>query len=197
MSREEPLLVNSRLGGTPVVSPITSVASTRQGDAASLSPITTTLSSWPGESPLLSPISAVDAEAGKAGGGVDADSSEGGGVCRHFGKGSLWGTVFNLCAATLGAGALSLPHAIAAMGLVPGLILLTITAFATHYSIVLLVACLDATNARSFEDLSVQVFGKLTGHLVEASIIVFCFGTCVAYTVAVGDILNPFLGPVQ
>jgi len=114
-------------------------------------------------------------------------------MSRTFGKGSLWGTVFNLCAATLGAGALSLPHAIAAMGLVPGLVLLTITAFATHYSIVLLVSCLAVTNARSFEDLSVSLFGKRTGFLVEASIIVFCFGTCIAYTVAVGDIINPFL----
>ena len=100
---------------------------------------------------------------------------------------------FGSCAATLGAGALSLPHAIAAMGLIPGLALLAITAFATHYSIVLLVACLSVTNARSFEDLSVQLFGKVTGFLVEASIIVFCFGTCVAYTVAVGDIIDPFL----
>ena len=75
----------------------------------------------------------------------------------------------------------------------PGLVLLAITAFATHYSIVLLVACLSATNARSFEDLSIQLFGKVTGFLVEASIIVFCFGTCVAYTVAVGDIIDPFL----
>ena len=49
------------------------------------------------------------------------------------------------------------------------------------------------TNARSFEDLSVSLFGKVTGFLVEASIIVFCFGTCIAYTVAVGDIVDPFL----
>lgn len=119
------------------------------------------------------------------------------GISRHFSHGSLWGTVFNLCAATLGAGALSLPHAVSAMGLIPGLVLLMITALATQFSIVLLVACLSVTNARSFEDLSVMLFGKVTGHLVEASIIVFCFGTCVAYTVAVGDILNPFLNPLQ
>ena len=41
-----------------------------------------------------------------------------------FTKGSLWGTVFNMCAATLGAGALSLPHAMAQMGIVPGLAVL-------------------------------------------------------------------------
>ena len=134
---------------------------------------------------MLSPVSAVDEQAKE------------GGICRHIGKGSLWGTVFNLCAATLGAGALSLPHAISAMGLIPGLVLLAITAFATHYSIILLVACLAATHARSFEDLSEMVFGRLTMHLVEGSIIVFCFGTCVAYTVAVGDILEPFLDPIQ
>ena len=57
-------------------------------------------------------------------------------------RGSLWGTVFNTCAATLGAGALSLPHAMAELGVIPGLVLLVATALATHYSIVLLVAAI-------------------------------------------------------
>ena len=61
-----------------------------------------------------------------------------------FGRGSMWGTVFNTCAATLGAGALSLPHAMAGMGLIPGSLLLVIIGLATHYSIVLIVAAIGA-----------------------------------------------------
>ena len=110
-----------------------------------------------------------------------------------FGRGSMWGTVFNTCAATLGAGALSLPHAIKGMGLVPGLVLLVIIAFATHYSIILIVGAIGATNAPSFEELSQIVFGRKTRLSVELAIIVFCFGTCIAYTTAVGDILEPLL----
>lgn len=91
--------------------------------------------------------------------------------------GSLWGTSFNMCAAVLGAGVLSLPHAIGAMGLIPGLSFLMLAAIATHYSVVLLVASILATNTRSFEDLARAVFGEWNGRAVELSIICFqCVG---------------------
>ena len=38
--------------------------------------------------------------------------------------------------------------------------------------------------------MTVGLFGRRIGALVEFSIIIFCFGTCVAYIVAVGDILD-------
>ena len=94
---------------------------------------------------------------------------------------------------TLGAGALSLPLAISQFGALLGPILLIITACATHYSIDLLVSALITTGARSYEELTVSVFGKRMGVLVELNIIVFCFGTVIAYTVAVGDILKPLI----
>ena len=103
----------------------------------------------------------------------------------------MWGTTFNMCSAILGAGALSLPHAVAAMGIIPAVILLVLTAFATHYSVVLLIDTIGASGTRSFEDLTLVVFGRFNGFLVELSIIVFQFGTLVAYTVAIGDILEP------
>jgi hypothetical protein len=109
------------------------------------------------------------------------------------GQGSMAGTVFNLMSSTLGAGALSLPLAISQFGALLGPILLIITACATHYSIDLLVSALITTGARSYEELTVSVFGKRMGLLVELNIIVFCFGTVIAYTVAVGDILKPLI----
>ena len=63
----------------------------------------------------------------------------------------LWGTVFTMCSATLGAGALSLPYALSQMGLALGLSLLVATAAATYYSIALLVAAMDATKLYSYE----------------------------------------------
>ena len=38
-----------------------------------------------------------------------------------------------------------------------------------------------------------HAFGQRVGVLVEVAIIAFCFGTVVAYTVAIGDILEPVL----
>lgn len=115
-------------------------------------------------------------------------------LAKALSKGSTWGTVINMCAAIMGAGSLSLPNAVASLGLVPFAVLILCTAVATHYSIVLLISAIDATGCRSFEDMSALVIGSTTGHLVELAIIVFQYGTLVAYTIAVGDVLSPLLG---
>jgi amino acid permease len=39
----------------------------------------------------------------------------------------------------------------------------------------------------------VNIFGRVMGFIVELNILVFCFGTAVAYIIAVGDILEPVL----
>ncbi len=114
-------------------------------------------------------------------------------LCPALSKGSVWGTVINMCAAIMGAGCLSLPQAVASLGVVPFGVLILFTAVATHYSIVLLIAAIDATGCRSFEDMSALVIGTWTGHAVELAIIVFQYGTLVAYTIAVGDVLSPIL----
>ena len=116
-----------------------------------------------------------------------------GACCPALQQGSVWGTAFNMCSATLGAGALSLPYAIQHTGVVLGLLLLLGTALATQWSVELLVSAITVTNVRSYEDLTVHLFGRKMGVFVEVNIIVFCFGTLVAYTVTVGDILRPVL----
>ena len=103
----------------------------------------------------------------------------------------MWGTVCSMCSATLGAGALSLPYAFASTGMVGGVVLLMITAAASHYSIVLLSSAIARTGARSYEELTVSLFGKGMGALVELNIIIFCFGGVVAYQVAVADLVHP------
>lgn len=108
-------------------------------------------------------------------------------------RASLWGAVFNMCSATLGAGALSLPYAFEQVGAAGGLALLLLTACTAHYSVVLLISAIERTGARSYEELTVRLFGKRLGFLVELNIIAFCFGTVIAYTVAVGDLLEPLI----
>lgn len=114
-------------------------------------------------------------------------------LCPAFSRGSVWGTVINMCAAIMGAGCLSLPSAMAALGVVPFGVLILFTAAATHFSIVLLIAAIDATGSQSFEDMTRLVIGTRTGHAVELAIIIFQYGTLVAYTIAVGDVLSPVL----
>jgi amino acid permease len=104
---------------------------------------------------------------------------------------NLWGTVFSMCSATLGAGALSLPYAFEQVGALGGVCLLLLTAAASHYSVVLLTSAIVHTGSRSYEDLSVHLFGKTLGVLVELNIVAFCYGTAISYTVALGDLLHP------
>ena len=101
--------------------------------------------------------------------------------------------MFNLCSATLGAGALSLPLAFKQSGLVLGPVLLAVGALATVFSIRLLIECRQATGLRSYEDLSVGLFGKKMGLFVELNIFLFCLGCAVAYIIAIGNIFQPVI----
>ena len=106
-------------------------------------------------------------------------------------NGRLWGTTFSLCSATLGAGALSLPYAFSHVGALGGVSLLFLTASASYYSIVLLSSAIARSGARSYEELTVRLFGKAVGVLVELNIVAVCYGSAIAYTVALGDLLHP------
>ncbi|KAJ9449816.1 Vacuolar amino acid transporter 6 [Diplonema papillatum] len=116
-------------------------------------------------------------------------------------EGSMQAGVFNIASATLGAGALTLPYAFRRSGLGLGVIVLFSGMLATVYSIKLLITVLEAVryspawtgprNLDSYEDLTLHLFGRRTEFFVEFQIIAFCYGTAIAYIVAVGDILDP------
>ena len=103
---------------------------------------------------------------------------------------SVMSAVFNLCGATLGAGALALPYSFSRAGVHWSAVLLVVAAICTCFSINLLVYASDKVGHRSYEGLALALMGKSYERLVEVSIIIFCLGTCVAYIVAVGDVLN-------
>ena len=103
------------------------------------------------------------------------------------------GAISNLCSATLGAGALSLPYAFSLTGLIPGVILLLLSGYLTILSIDIIIISCVKTNLFKYEDVAVRLAGRTAGRALEASLLVFCFGTAVAYIVAVGDILDQFV----
>eukprot|EP00743_Colponemidia_sp_Colp-15_P003816 GILK01004116.1.p1 GENE.GILK01004116.1~~GILK01004116.1.p1 ORF type:complete len:562 (+),score=86.08 GILK01004116.1:152-1687(+) len=113
-----------------------------------------------------------------------------------YDAGSIKGSVFNLASATLGAGALSLPYAFSETGLLLGIILLFCAAVITVYSIVLLIKVRDSGGLKSYEEAAVALFGHNFGIICEVNIVIFCFGTAVAYIVAIGDIIIPIADKV-
>eukprot|EP01061_Rhynchopus_euleeides_P022912 TRINITY_DN37411_c0_g1_i1.p1 TRINITY_DN37411_c0_g1~~TRINITY_DN37411_c0_g1_i1.p1 ORF type:complete len:542 (+),score=221.83 TRINITY_DN37411_c0_g1_i1:257-1882(+) len=116
-------------------------------------------------------------------------------------EGSVRAGVFNIASATLGAGALTLPYALKESGIALGLGWLALGMLATVYSIKLLIIVMQAVkfspawkgprNLDSYEELTLHLFGKRVEYFVEIQIIVFCYGTAIAYIIAVGDILEP------
>jgi hypothetical protein len=86
------------------------------------------------------------------------------------------GSISNLCSATLGAGALSLPFAISLTGIVLGVLLLIFSAILTVYSIDVIIDACVRTKLFKYEDVSQRLVGRSAARLLEASILIFCFG---------------------
>ena len=103
---------------------------------------------------------------------------------------TLIGSTANLCSATLGAGILALPYAFHQAGIICGLLLLLLSAWATYSSIDLLAETFDKYNLSTYEKAVEKGLGRRFRSVVEISILVFCCGTAVGYVKAVGDIME-------
>ena len=55
-------------------------------------------------------------------------------------------------------------------------------------SVRLIIYTINLSERDTFEEIAVLAFGRKFGLLIEFAIIFFCFGTCVAYLISVGDI---------
>lgn len=92
--------------------------------------------------------------------------------------GSVRSSVFNLCSATLGAGALSIPYAFQSSGLLIGLLLLTFIYVLSCYSISLLISSSLQTQTQSYEQMAQKLFRtRILSLVVDINILLFCFGT--------------------
>ena len=104
---------------------------------------------------------------------------------------SSQGSVCNLCSATLGAGALSLPYGFRHASVGVATLMLLLAGGATVYSIWLLIYVYEKTGIRTYEESTESLAGRPLRRFVEALTIVFCYGCAVAYVTAVGDVLAP------
>jgi len=112
---------------------------------------------------------------------------------QYYSQGSIRGSVFNLCSATLGAGALSVPSAFRSMGIALGLLLLCLCAWTTTFSINLLVIARSRTSCSTYEEITRHLFGPRWASFVEWNIIAICFGTGVAYCKTLHDFITPLV----
>jgi len=114
-------------------------------------------------------------------------------VDEYYSEGSIRGSIFNLCSATLGAGALSVPYAFKGMGIGTGTVLLVLVAVMTSFSVHLIIITRMRSGLRSFGDIADGVFGNTVGAILQLAVVIFCFGTSVAYCKTLRDILESVL----
>ncbi|KAF4653477.1 Solute carrier 38 member [Perkinsus olseni] len=105
--------------------------------------------------------------------------------------GGLLASAVTLCKATLGAGSLALPGSIMSTGIPISILLLIVLGILSMISINMIVRAQTHSRMDTFEELVRSYFNNLTGYLFEVAMVIFCFGTAVAYLITVADLLIP------
>ena len=138
----------------------------------------------------------------------------------EFAPGSIRSSVVNVAAATLGAGALSLPYAFSESGVLLGMLVMLTLLCLTMQSIKLIIQSIESSDCESYEELALASFfprerrggvrgetgrlgeerevrvprstakGRLFGYFIEFNMIFFCFGTAVGYAITIGGVLS-------
>eukprot|EP00933_Yihiella_yeosuensis_P010691 TRINITY_DN11747_c0_g1_i2.p1 TRINITY_DN11747_c0_g1~~TRINITY_DN11747_c0_g1_i2.p1 ORF type:complete len:306 (-),score=37.25 TRINITY_DN11747_c0_g1_i2:302-1219(-) len=110
--------------------------------------------------------------------------------------GSIRSSIVNISAAALGAGALSLPRAIYYSGIVLGPLMMLVLAGLSIMSIKMIVRLVELSGKDSYEEIAKVVYGPWFALLVEVNMVIFCFGTAVAYMITVGQISHQVLDAI-
>ncbi|KAJ9456686.1 Vacuolar amino acid transporter 5 [Diplonema papillatum] len=111
--------------------------------------------------------------------------------------GTFAGTVFNILSNVVGGGVLSLPYAFANTGYVIGSIALLYVGLLSGFSMWILMTCSDRLHKNnepdsfSYKAMMIRAYGPRMGKVVEAFIVWYTFGCCIAYASVVGSSLAP------
>jgi amino acid permease len=91
--------------------------------------------------------------------------------------------VATLCNSAVGAGVLSLPFAFRCSGLVGGLLLCLLVAFAESFSLYVLSKFAERYSAPSYGSLVRRALGRKTASSLSAIMLLYLAGSCIAYLV--------------
>lgn len=110
----------------------------------------------------------------------DADGT----VKRH---GTVVGSTATLANCAIGAGVLAIPFAIRELGYALGGIVVLVAAMLVAYTLLVLVRAGSAFGSTSYQGLVKDAFGLNVSRAVSVVLIVYLFGSCVAYLIIIGD----------
>ncbi|KAF4653609.1 Solute carrier 38 member, partial [Perkinsus chesapeaki] len=100
-------------------------------------------------------------------------------------------SAFTLAKATLGAGALAMPVSFMQGGIIISVILLLALGWMSIISINMIGRAQTHSGKDTFEEIVRLYYNTWIGYLFELTMVLFCFGTAVAYLISIADLLNP------
>ena len=102
-------------------------------------------------------------------------------------RGNVSGSTATLANCAIGAGVLATPFAVSKFGTVGGGIVVLIAALLVAYTLVVLVRAGSAFESTSYQGLVRDAFGTRASRFVSGTLVVYLFGSCVAYLIIIGD----------
>ena len=114
-----------------------------------------------------------------------------GSVQRH---GTVAGSTATLANCAIGAGVLATPYALSKFGYVGGALVIFIAALLVAFTLITLVCAGSEFGSTSYQGLVRDAFGKRASQFVSASLVVYLFGSCVAYLIIIGDSYSKVVG---
>lgn len=109
---------------------------------------------------------------------------------------SMRGTLFNAVNGILGGGVLAIPFALGQDGSLLGPTLIVLVALLGERSMIMLLACVDAVQARVYSDIGRALLGKKGGVVVDVIIMLQNAGLLIGYVVVLGGLLPPLLAEI-
>lgn len=105
------------------------------------------------------------------------------------------GAVFIVVNAALGAGLLNFPAAFnTAGGVTCGVVLQMCMLVFIIAGLVVLAYCSQVSNESTYQEVVRAVCGRVPGVLCDVAIVVYTFGTCIAFLIIIGDQLDKLIG---
>jgi amino acid permease len=117
----------------------------------------------------------------------DAPAAPGGGA--EQARATPVATVITIMANLVGAGLLSLPYTFRRSGLLVGALAMLVMAVLNTFSMVVIARCCELSGAFSYKDMAKAALGPVGGTVVTAVMAVYTLGSCVSFSVLLGDFL--------
>jgi len=113
---------------------------------------------------------------------------------------SAWSSVFTLANTAIGVGVLSFPFAYRLTGLAGGSALCLVVAALEHFTLVTLVRAAARYKVVSYQAVVHRAFGRMFGRLaaiiLSSSLVVYLYGSLVAYLILLGDVSTSLVTPI-